>query len=107
MEHNDELIILSESKEAYIGICHCCSVINFVYKNIALKFKEEEFSFFYRYMNNLSCDDFIFESKTGKNIFMATPSHNMVFCFSRSEIQELKILMNEASIMLEVNKIIN
>lgn len=106
MKHIDELTILSESKESYIGICHCCSIINFVYKNLAIKFKEPEFDFFKNYMNNLRPEDFIFESRTGKNIFMATPTPNMVFCFSRVEIEELKRMMNEASIMLEVNRII-
>lgn len=30
MKPLDEITILSESAEAYIGICTCCSTINFI-----------------------------------------------------------------------------
>ncbi|MFN3404988.1 MAG: DUF6686 family protein [Cytophagaceae bacterium] len=106
MEHFKDLTILSETDESYIGICSCCSTINLVYKNIAIKFPEEEFNIFRDYIEKIKPEDFIFESRTGKNIFMATPVKNIVLCFSTSEIWELKAMMTQASLMLEVNRIL-
>lgn len=102
----DELTILSERPEAYVGICKCCSTINFVYKNIAIKFKEDEFNYFKTYFDRLKTEEFIFESRTGKNIFMSSPAHNIVFCFGKDEVAEMKALMQEASALLEIYKIL-
>lgn len=107
MNNLDELTILSERKEAYIGICKCCSTINFIYKNIAIKFKEEEFYYYKNYFDHLNTEEFLFESKTGKNVFMSSPISNIVFCFDKKEVEEMKQLMEEASAMLQVYKILN
>lgn len=107
MNSIDELIILSKAEESYIGICSCCSTINFVYKNIAIKFTLEEFEYFKNYFDNLIVDHFVFESRTGKNIFMSSSMPNIVFCFSKNEISGLKDLLNQASVMLEVKKILS
>jgi hypothetical protein len=106
MKPLDEITILSESAEAYIGICTCCSTINFIYKNVAIKFKEEEFLYFKKYMEELNPSEFLFESKTGKNIFMSTPVNNIVFCFKKEEVEEINLLMQEAFTMLQVYKVL-
>jgi hypothetical protein len=107
MDHFDDLIILSERKEAYIGLCRCCHTINFVYRNLAIQFTDEEFIYFKSYFDRLNTDDYIFESRIGKNVFMASPTKNIVYCFSKEEIELLKDLMNEASLMIEVYVILS
>lgn len=106
MEHFDDLIILTEKEEAYIGLCRCCHTINFVYRNIAIQFTDEEFAYFKAYFDQLNTEDYLLQSRIGKNIFMASPTKNIVYCFSKEEIELLKDLMNEAVLMLEAYAIL-
>lgn len=106
MEHLDKLICLSECCDGFIGICECCSNVNLLYKNIAIKLKEEEFEYFRNYLNELNPDDFIIKSRHGRNVFMRTPVKNIVLCFSKYELKELTMLFNEATLMLTAYKIL-
>ena len=105
IEHNDDLTILAEGEEYYIGICTCCNVINLVYRNIAIKLSEEQFEYFKNYLNELQEEYYSLKSRTGKSIFMSSSNPNIVFCFSIKELHELRKLLNESSLMLEINKI--
>ena len=101
-----DVIILSEKKEGYTGKCSCCDNINFVYKNIAIKFTPDEFDMFSTYLNTLNTEDFILENINGRNVFMRSPVKNIVFCFSKAEIEEIRELLNETALLLDVYRIL-
>lgn len=106
MKQTEDLILLSESNEAYIAKCKCCSKINVIYKNIALKLSLEEFYFFKHYFDQINPEYYFLESYTGKNIFVNSPIRNIVFCFSSEEVEELKKILNEAAVMMQVFEIL-
>ncbi|HEY8402596.1 MAG TPA: DUF6686 family protein [Cytophagaceae bacterium] len=97
-----DMLLLSQRPEAYIAICTCCGNISFMYRNIAITFQHSEFEYFCQYFDNLKG----LKSEETDDVYMSTPVKNILFCFTKSEIKEIKQLLTEANLLLETYKIL-
>lgn len=107
--YNDshDIVLLAQASNGYITVCTCCGTLNLLFNNIALNFTEDEFYYFKNYFDDLQERRDKEVDLTEQNVYMSTPVKNMLFCFSLLEIRQLKRLLAEASIMLQVFKILN
>lgn len=100
--------ILSSSKKLSIEQCHCYNNIIFLYKNLLLKFSPNSF---YKFTATLLDQDFneravTFGDET-KRMIINTQQQEVQMCFTKSEFKTICFALEEASVMLEVNDILN
>lgn len=100
------LRILSQSKNGYIGQCHCCDQYNFVFGNVLFVFSEEGLNGFHAVLYDKSQ----FHSMEtalphGRNHLLPSPIPNFMLSFSDQEVEEIKNLFQETLLTLEIDRI--
>lgn len=102
-----QLNILATCECGYVGKCNCCEHYNLVFHNQLFIFCEDDLRFFSR---NLDYEHTLFDAGNvccnGRTIAMRTPMNNFYIMFSMDELEILKTMLNDAFVMIEVNKVL-
>ena len=105
MSHQHRLKTLTQQENGYIGYCAGCQSFNVAYKNSLFILSESEFD----------CYRQVMADRTGMNPFftthdkewiLKTPMPNYYLMFSEAELDEIIQMMNEASLLMEVNQLL-
>ncbi|MCF0057858.1 DUF6686 family protein [Dyadobacter sp. CY356] len=103
---HSSLRILSQSKNGYIGQCSCCDHYNFVFGNVLFIFSEDGLSGFHAMLY----DKHQFQSLDtalphGRNHLLRSPIPNFMLSFNDDEVEEIKNLLQETLLALEIDRI--
>ncbi|MFD2933459.1 DUF6686 family protein [Spirosoma flavum] len=105
MEHQHQLKYLTQHENGYIGFCTGCQSYNVAYKNSMFVLSEIEFST-YKQMIAERTGMRPFFTTHGKEWLLKTPMQNYFIMFSDAEIDELNQMMDEAGVLMQVDKIL-
>ncbi|MEM9328580.1 MAG: DUF6686 family protein [Bacteroidota bacterium] len=86
-------------------MCRHCSRVGLYYKNLLVGFEHRDFQAFSRSLLHLDFDraSILFPNGS-KHLVVDTCHEDIQFTFLKEEYEELKDLLNQALLMLEVNK---
>lgn len=101
-----KLRMLSQCENGYIGQCSCCDHYNFAYRNFLFIFTEAGLVGFQSMLYNEECLH-VLETPTrnGKSVMLPSPIPNFMLTFDEVELEEVKALLQESLLVLEVDKI--
>ncbi|PLK43717.1 DUF6686 family protein [Emticicia sp. TH156] len=104
---NHKLLILASCSYGYVGKCPCCEKYNMVFNNQLFVFPEEDLRQFRRILDD---GDTVFNAGdlccNGRNIGLKTPVSNFYLMFTPREFEHLRIMLDDAFVMIEVNKVL-
>ncbi|WP_420150770.1 DUF6686 family protein [Spirosoma sp.] len=105
MDHQHHLKTLSQNESGYVGYCAGCRSYNLAYKNSLFILAEAEFVSYQEVITNRTAMRPFFTTH-GKEWLLKTPMSNYFVLFSEDEINELIQLMNEATLLMEVDQLL-
>ncbi|WP_407935480.1 DUF6686 family protein [Fodinibius sp. N2] len=100
--------ILSQRENLSVEQCHCCDNIILHYQNLLLKFSPKSFKEFTNTLLDVNFNkrSISFGNGTEKMI-INTQLKEVQMCFTKTEYHTICHALKEASVMLEVNDILN
>ena len=105
MEHQHHLKTLTRTDNGYIGYCAGCQSYNVAYKNSLFILSEEEYAYYHEVMVERTAMRPFFTTH-GKEWLLKTPMSNYYMMFSDDELVELIQMMDEASLLRQVDQIL-
>lgn len=105
MEHQHHLKTLTQHENGYIGYCAGCRSYNVAYKNSLFILSEDEYTYYREVIVERTVMRPFFTTH-GKEWLLKTPMQNYFMMFSDDEINELIQLMDEASLLMQVNQLL-
>lgn len=105
MEHQHHLRNLIQQENGYIGYCAGCQSYNVAYKNSLFILSESEFACYREVMAERTAMRPFFTTHD-KSWLLKTPMPNYFMLFSDNELDELVQMMDEASILMEVDQLL-
>ncbi|MBD2752649.1 DUF6686 family protein [Spirosoma validum] len=106
MDHQHHLKTLAQRDNGYIGYCAGCQSYNVAYKNSLFILAEAEFACYRDVMTDRTAMRPFFTTH-GKEWLLKTPMQNYFIMLSDEEIEELVQMMDEATVLMEVDQILN
>lgn len=106
MDHHHHLKTLAQNENGYIGYCAGCQSYNIAYKNSLFILTEAEFTSYRNVMAERTAMR-PFVTTHGKEWLLITPMPNYFITLSNDEIDELVQMMDEVSLLKEVEQILN
>lgn len=106
MEHQHHLKTLTQCENGYIGYCTGCQTYNVAYKNSLFVLTEAEFAGYRDVMAERTAMRPFFTTH-GKEWLLRTPMPNYFLMLSDTEIDELIPMVDEATLLMEVERILN
>ena len=97
--------VLVSSDYFNISICKCCNRVGMFYKNLLVGFEVCEFTNFCKEVTQLDFyNNCVYFPNGQTHLVVETCHQNIQFSFNESEFQELKSMLNESMLMLEVHQ---
>ncbi len=106
MTHKHHFRTFAETIHGYIGLCDGCGVINVAFNNSLFCLTFEQFEGFYEMVTDRAGMR-PFGTTHGKEWLLHTPMPNYFLIFSDEELDHLKTLLDEATPVLEAQRILN
>lgn len=105
MEHEHHLRSLTQQDNGYIGFCAGCGSYNVAYKNMLFVLSESEYTYFRQALkDHLGMRPFF--TTHGKEWLLKTPMQNYYLMLTDDEISEIGQMMDDASLLMEVDDIL-
>lgn len=102
----NSLRILSQTENGYIGQCNCCDHFNFVFGSFLFIFTEDGLRGFHSVLYEQQHFHRLEEALPhGKTYLLPSPIPNFMLSFDDNELDQIKILFQEAFLVIEVDKI--
>lgn len=103
-----KLKILELNEYGYVAKCEKCNHIQIAFGNIVMTQEEKEFHEFkkfisHRYKSRQTENEIVCPQH--KSIYLQIPNSNIKFLFNKNELEKLNELLEQSSILLEVEKI--
>ncbi|MFT6871200.1 MAG: hypothetical protein ACJAVN_000197 [Roseivirga sp.] len=97
-------IALFDRVDIKLSTCACCKRIGLQFKNLLYAFSMADFETFRTCILNLKFDKQVVDFPDGQGQVVIKTCHSDIqFCFSESELKDLKTALDEASLMIEVH----
>ncbi|WP_337040870.1 DUF6686 family protein [Emticicia sp. 17c] len=104
---NHSLVLLASCAYGYVGKCNCCEKYNLVFNNQLFIFSEEDLRYFRRMLED---ETTVFEAGNlcgnGRTIGLKTPLNNFFIMFTPKELENLKNMLDDTFVMIEVSKVL-
>lgn len=98
-------IVLVSSDYFNISICKCCKSVGMLYKNLLVSFEPKEFAKFCEGFSKLDFYSNCVYFPNGKTYLVVDTAHpDIQFSFNEAEFDELKLILEESQLMMEVHK---
>lgn len=98
---------LFESLDIKISTCTCCQRVGLQFKNLLCGFGMQDFEGFSACLLNIDFESLAVDFPDGQRQVVVKTCHSDIqFCFSESELKDLKTALDEASLMLEVHTVL-
>lgn len=98
--------ILSNNSFGCITTCKKSKQIHVGFGNLLLVLNQNEFSDFKNHISSLH-QKHLKEMEEGKKLFIRTKTQNLMIALNVTELNDLKNLLLEASLMFEVEQLLN
>lgn len=98
--------ILSNNSFGCITTCKKSKQIQVGFGNLLLVLNQNEFSDFKKHISSLH-QKHLKEMEEGKKLFIGTKTQNLMISLNAAELNEFKNILLEASLMLEVEQLLN
>ncbi|MFT4033564.1 MAG: hypothetical protein QM669_14185 [Siphonobacter sp.] len=106
MHQSHSFRTLTHHDNGYIGYCDGCQTYNVAYNNILLIFNADDYHYFLEMLHDRT-NMMYFPTSHGKEILMRSPVLNLNILLSEDELQEIISMMEEISLLVEAQKILN
>jgi hypothetical protein len=98
---------LFQNKQCSVFYCHHCgNKISVLYGNIAVSFDEECFLLFKESINAPDIDEYFITHPCEDKIHIRSELNTIFFSFSYKEILELRKILTESYLRLQINKML-
>lgn len=98
--------LLSNNSYGCVTMCNRRAHVQVCFGNVLFALTQEEFSNFNKHICCIHQKHFR-ELMEGKKLFIKTERQSLMIAFSGNELNNLKNLLSEASLMMEVEQILN
>ena len=103
--HHSNVEVLSKSNMGHVGVCLDCGNYQLSYGNMLLYFNEKSLRRFVAALKKVD-SSFIFKTPEGDRVLLTTQCQSVIMTLKESELEEVIMMVEEAIISLEINKVV-
>ena len=103
--HHSKVEVLSKSSMGHVGVCIDCGNYQLSYGNMLLYFNEKSLRRFVAALKKVD-PSFIFKMPEGNRVLLTTQCQSVIMTLKESELDDMIMMVEEAIITLEINKVV-